>query len=221
MIPCTICGGPLDDKGIVVRSLFTKQMIIRYKCTQCGAIIGPLDMVSMPFYKLRDVYRDSYLHHGEADSTNLELEAFHALHPDKNKSYLNYGAGTWSHSIEQLRAEGYNVIGYEPFADLAANVVSNLLPATLGAAPMKFDGIYSSEVIEHFQQPVEEFAHMKSLLRPGGRMAHRSSGFEWLIPQSEFHLVFYLGRSVEALCKRAGLKVTHSDKWTRVFEVNV
>ena len=210
---CTICAGPLDKAEIIIRSIFSKQMIVRHKCTQCGAIIGPMDMIALSFEDIRAKYRESYTHHGEADSTTLELEAFHALQPEKGKRYLNYGAGAWSHSVSRLRSEGYDVIGYEPFAECKASIISTLPPDA------RFDGIYSSEVIEHFQQPIDEFLFMKSLLCPGGRMAHRSTGFEWLVQHTEYHLVFYLGQSVEALCKRTGLAVTGTGL-LRIFEVN-
>ena len=71
---------------------------------------------------------------------------------------------------------------------------------------MRFDGIMSHNVIEHFQDPVTELRHMASLLRDKDSvMAHATGCYEYRYEYTRFHTFFYTGRSAAVLAEKAGL----------------
>jgi len=53
---------------------------------------------------------------------------------------------------------------------------------------MRFDGIFSNNVLEHFRHPVQELQRMERLLHEGGSMAHATPCFEYLYEYTRFHL---------------------------------
>ncbi len=72
---------------------------------------------------------------------------------------------------------------------------------------MKFDGLYSNNVLEHIRYPVEELKFMAGLLKANARMAHATPCFEYLYEYTRFRLFFYLGKSRDLLAEKAGLQV--------------
>ena len=82
---------------------------------------------------------------------------------------------------------------------------------------MKFDGVFSNNVLEHLPDPVSELKFMKSLLRDEKTdlMAHATPCFEYAYEYTRFHLVFYTGGSIASVARQIGSsveilpKVTH------------
>ena len=144
----------------------------------------------------------------EGDSTDQEIRAFYALDPQPGGHYLNYGAGAWSRSVELLRAQGWNITAYEPTQ--SAQQQPGLVTRPEELARLRFDGIYSNNVLEHLRHPVDELRHLASLLKPGARMSHATPCYEYLYEYTRFHLFFYLGRSRRYLAEQAGLDICHS-----------
>lgn len=141
----------------------------------------------------------------EGDSTEQEIRAFEALAPVQGGTYLNYGAGAWSSSVHQLRAKGWNVIAYEPTE--SAQTEAGLVTQREVLSSMRFDGIFSNNVLEHLRDPIQDLRFLASLLQPGGRMSHATPCYEYLYEYTRFHLFFYLGRSRQVLANRAHLKI--------------
>jgi len=67
--------------------------------------------------ELADDYQRHYRSYSEGDSTRLEMNAFYSLSPKKDGIYLNYGAGAWSNTIDMIRKDGFQIYGYEPYAN--------------------------------------------------------------------------------------------------------
>lgn len=44
-------------------------------------------------------YTWNYKAYREGDSTESEIRTFHKLKPNKNGTYLSYGAGNWSNTM--------------------------------------------------------------------------------------------------------------------------
>ena len=114
---CPLCGH--DDLGVnykVYRShcIFGGGDLIRHQCPSCDVIFGADKMFALSEQQLTQEYEWHYKVYEEGDSTPHELRAFHSLSPRKDGVYINYGAGAWSHSVQQLRDEGWNVLAYEP-----------------------------------------------------------------------------------------------------------
>ncbi|CAG9175576.1 hypothetical protein LMG23992_02993 [Cupriavidus laharis] len=161
-------------------------------------------MLTLTGAELALEYQWHYLVYAEGDSTEQELRAFHALEPRRDGVYLNYGAGSWSRTLKILRGEGWNVYGFEPHGD-ASPAGSEVISKRETLAGMRFDGIFSNNVLEHLRHPADELRAMSNLLNAGARMVHATPCFEYLYEYTRFHLFFYLGRSREMLGQQAGL----------------
>ena len=163
-------------------------------------------MLSLSKEELSNEYEWHYRVFSEGDSTEQELRAFHALNPERDKKYVNWGSGAWSHSVEVLRAGGWQVFGYEPHgsASRGGDAILRSLDELIALKP---SGIYSNNVLEHLRHPIEELKTMSGLLPPGGMMSHATPCFEYRFEFTRFHLFFFLGRSRHFLADRAGLKM--------------
>jgi hypothetical protein len=178
--------------------------LIRYQCPGCDLIFGPSKMLDLSDAALKQEYEWHYKVYEEGDSTQLELRAFHALQPKRDGVYLNYGCGAWSRTLEILRAEGWQVFGYEPHQSASADEGKWQLNQE-AINSMHFDGIFSNNVLEHFRHPVAELQAMTSWLVPAGRLAHATPCYEYCYEYTRFHLFFYAGRSRKILFEKAGL----------------
>ena len=213
---CPVCGH-VDSRSRyetkVSECIFGGGRLERYVCPDCGAIFGPLKMLKLSEMQLAEEYRQNYSVYSESDCTMLERKAFEALAPEKGKKYLNFGAGAWNRTTKELREAGYDVYDYEPYAPVASNPWVIRSFDELGK--MRFDGIFSNDLIEHLGNPAETLSRMKELLNPGGAMVHCSGCYEYAFEYTRFHLVFLTGGSLDALCSKTGLRHSLGD---RLFE---
>ena len=210
---CPICGYSAAKETFAVKTsecIFGGGRLERYVCPECGAIFGPLKMMALSDTQLAEEYKQSYSVYSESDCTMLEKMAFEALHPEKGKKYLNYGAGAWNRTTKDLRAEGYDVYDFEPYAPAESNPW--VIRSIDELKKQKFDGIFSNDLIEHLRNPVEDLKAMKKLLKPGAGMVHCSGCYEYAFEYTRFHLFFLTGGSLERLCEEAGLVGELSDR---------
>ncbi len=209
LLTCKICGhqekrGNYEKK--ISECIYNGGRLERYVCPECGVIFGPTKFDNLTQAEKDEDYYVHYLGFHEGDSTEKEIKAFYMLHPDKNGVYLNYGCGSWSKSIQIIREAGYNVYGYEPYAEVSDNPY--FITDVEKLKRMRFDGIYSNDLIEHLIHPVEDFIFMKSLLKsPESKMSHSTSCYIYKHEITRFHTHFFTGRSLEVLCEKAGLKI--------------
>jgi len=208
---CPLCGYKAVDMQFgQLRShcIFGGGDLQRYICPVCEVTYGPDKMFDLTAAELSEDYEWHYTAYDEGDSTERELRAFFALKPDNRGVYLNYGAGGWSNSVQQLRAQGWNVHAYEPHNSVSLIGTHDwLICSSDQLHTMRFDGIFSNNVLEHFRHPVQELHKMGRLLREGGRMAHATPCFEYLYEYSRFHLFFFTGKSKDLLMQQANLQV--------------
>lgn len=210
-LSCPLCGHEDSvEKFAVFRShcIFGGGDLLRQECPACNVVFGPNKMLQLTEAELSQDYEWHYRVFSEVDSTDRELRAFHALNPFKDGIYLNYGAGGWSRSVQQLRAEGWNVLAFEPHVSAAAQA-DYLICSHKDLQSMRFDGIFSNNVLEHLRYPVREMSQLTGLLKDGGRMSHATPCFEYLYEFTRFHLFFYLSKSREVLAHKAGLQITN------------
>ena len=126
----------------------------RLECPACGCIFGPAKYLQTPPPLVAADYRLLYAHYSEGDSTEAEVRAFHALNPRRGGLYLNWGSGAWSGTVDRLRAEGWDVWGYEPHAPvLKEGAAHPFVVRTRGEVSALFDGVFSNNVIEHLFDP--------------------------------------------------------------------
>lgn len=209
ILHCKICGYESERKNYETKETecrFNGGKLVRYVCPGCGVIFGPTKFSALTQDEINDDYTTHYLGFHEGDSTQKELDAFYMLKPDKKKIYLNYGCGSWSKSLKLLREQGYQVFGYEPYAPETDNPY--MITSRDAIQKMRFDGIYSNDVIEHFVTPVEDFIFMRELLKDRySTMAHSTSCYIYKHEVTRFHTHFFTGKSIEVLCERAGFDI--------------
>ena len=212
-VTCLICGHTMPKhnyKTLISKCIFNGGRLERFICPECGAIFGPLKMLSLNQEQLAEEYEQNYKFFSEGDCTVLEKYAFTALSPRKDKTYLNFGAGGWNQTTRDLRAEGYNVFDYEPYAP-----VQNapwILRSYDELSKFKFDGIFSNDLIEHLRNPEKDLKRMSGLLKPDGIMIHGSGCYEYAFEYTRFHLIFYTGKSLKVLGDKIGFECTVSDR---------
>ena len=192
--------------------------LVRHECPACGCIFGPLKYLDTPQPLVAADYRLLYAHYSEGDSTEAEVRAFHALDPRPGGLYLNWGSGAWSGTVDRLRAEGWDVWGYEPHAPGDHPFVVR----NRGEVSAKFDGVFSNNVIEHLFDPAAAFRDFGTNLKPGGRMAHASPCYAYAYAYTRFHVFFPLGEAPAHLARRSGFRLVGAeddgDFRVRVFE---
>lgn len=176
----------------------------RIQCPECDVIFGAKKMFAMNDSELTQEYESHYKIFHEGDSTDQEIRAFHLLNPKKEGIYLNYGAGGWSKSVQILRSQGWNVLAFEPHNSASSNY-DYLLRTKQDLLKIKFDGIFSNNVLEHLRYPLKELAFLRNILKPNAKMSHATPCFEYLYEYTRFHLFFFLGRSKILLAEKTGL----------------
>jgi hypothetical protein len=204
---CALCGhsGPVDRFTVFEsQCIFEGGAIVRHQCPECDVIFGSAPMLALSAEELSQEYEWHYRVFTEGDSTEQELRAFYALRPDKNKKYVNWGSGAWSNTIDVLRADGWQVYGFEPHGS-AVGGGDAILTTTEQLVQLQPHGIFSNNVLEHLRHPVAELQAMASLLPPDGLMSHATPCFEYRFEFTRFHLFFFLGRSRAFLADEAGL----------------
>jgi Methyltransferase domain len=207
---CPLCEQSGDSalfKKLDSHCIFGGGVLTRHQCPFCDVIFGADKMLALSPQELAEDYVWHYRSYQEGDSTGQEIRAFEALKPNKNGIYLNYGAGSWSNSVKELRSQGWNVLAYEPHSSAAASE-EFVITSAAQLSSLTLDGVYSNNVLEHLRYPEKELAWLAQLLRPGAKQVHATPCFEYLYEYTRFHLFFYLGRSRQVLAKKSGLLLT-------------
>lgn len=206
---CPICASQLDIstlKQYISKCIFNGGDLIRHQCAHCDVIFGPKKIMNLIDEHLSLEYKMLYQYYSEGDTTEFEIRTFESLNPTKDKLYLNYGCGGgWNKSILILRECGYNVYGYEPFAKSGGSdfIFTNLEQMK----DMKFDGIFSNNLIEHVKFPRNLFIEIKNMLNNDGLMAHSTPNYDYKYEFTRFHLYFFVGKSVDVLANKTGFNV--------------
>lgn len=211
ILTCKICGHEAERQEyekLESDCRFYGGKLTRYICPACGVIFGPTKFSELSKEEIDDDYIVHYAGFHEGDSTEKELNAFYLLAPTKQGIYLNYGCGSWSSSLERLREKGYQVFGYEPYAPKTDNPY--LITEAQELMKMRFDGIYSNDLLEHLLEPAESLRFMRDLLKsPLSKMAHSTSCYVYKYEYTRFHTFFYTGDSLKVLCEKTGLEIVN------------
>lgn len=209
ILTCRICGHSQQREAYDTKEtdcIFHGGHLIRYVCPKCGVIFGPTKFTNMKQEEIDHDYQVHYLGFSEGDSSKKERKAFFMLHPSKEGVYLNYGCGHWSNSLQFLREQGYQVFGYEPYSPEADNPYMITNKDVL--SKMRFDGIYSNDVLEHLLDPIEELVFMRGLLlNMDSKMAHSTACYIYKYEYTRFHTHFFTGDSVSVMCEKSGVRI--------------
>ena len=209
VLTCAICTASHKRKEyetMVTKCRFGGGELVRYVCPDCGNVFGPTKFSSLTDEEKGADYTLHYFGYDEGNATYKEIEAFNLLKPEKDKVYLNYGCGCWNSTIKILREQGYNVYGYEPYAADAGNPY--IITSKEELCRMKFDGIFSNDLVEHLFDPVSDFKFMRTLLRDAdSKMSHSTACFAYKYEYTRFHMNFPLGDSAKILAERSGFEL--------------
>lgn len=209
IVQCSICGYSGEAAKLEKKTsecIFDGGKLVRYVCPECGGIFGPTKFSTLTKEAQDDDYTVHYTGYHEGDSTDKEIKTFMRLEPTKDGVYLNYGCGSWSQTMQKLHDLGYHVYGFEPYSRDINNPYIISDRTTL--SKMRFNGIFSNDVLEHMTDPVSDISFMKSLLAtPDALMAHTTGCYGYKYEYTRFHMSFFTGNSLNVLCEKAGLKL--------------
>jgi 2-polyprenyl-3-methyl-5-hydroxy-6-metoxy-1,4-benzoquinol methylase len=78
----------------------------------------------------------------------------------------------------------------------------------------KFDIIFSNNFIEHVIDPLNNIKYLLNCLEKNGCLIFISPCFEYCYEFTHFHTFFFIGRSIDELCKKLAIKMVYSTKIT-------
>lgn len=201
-VTCSICKKPVTQSTTLANS---KQY---WHCDFC--LFTGLDE---KFFISRDDEKSRYdLHENSIEDKGYVefLEKFinYAITPyqDSVKTILDYGSGPKPVLAELLKRKSYQVSVYDP------------LYAPKEFHNESFDLICSTEVFEHFYNPMLEIAKIVKLLKPGGRLSVMTRFMPavdefraWFYKDDKTHVSFYSLETFEYIAKEFGLKLIKDD----------
>lgn len=202
---CEICSAP-------TRPLLDEQMVVTYDvCDACGFIYK-----QKSFHVAKDIELDVYKKH----NNSFESLGYVAMFEQLIETYirplnvkgtaLEYGSGPGPVLKELLSREaGLDVTDFDPFYNNDSSYQSQL-----------YDLITTTEVVEHFFHPLEEFTHLASLLKQGGylvvmtnfRTMDEQSFLTWWYRRDVTHVSFYTMTTMDTLAEVTGLTIIQSNQ---------
>ncbi len=163
------------------------------------------------------------LHHNSFESEGY-VNIFKALINDYikplkiTKKVLEYGSGPGPVLKELLLRENYQVTDYDPFFNNNLDYLNS-----------QYQLITSTEVVEHFKNPMQEFTKLANLLIPGGYLVIMTNlrtmalpeFLTWWYKRDITHISFYTLESLAIIAKKNNLKIIETNnKKIIVFQKN-
>ena len=178
---CPLCASTGELIGNFARRTY-------YRCGNCKSIFLAIQDRLSPE---REKHRYE-LHNNDVEDPRYQrfvsplVDIICSRH-EKAESGLDFGAGPGPVIAKMLRERSYTIELYDPFF----HPDEMLLKKT-------YDYIICCEVIEHFYNPAESFALMKSLMKPNGKLYCRTVLLDdnihfptWHYKNDETHTFFY------------------------------
>ena len=211
---CLIC----NSEDLVVLKGYEKDHLI--KCKHCSFV----------FSKKQPTYQeliDEYAKYSRSNQiSEITLKRYYSL-LDKFENYrkknniIDIGAGD-GFFAEQAKLKNWNSYATEFDDKSVALCKEKGVEVYKGKLDVNnyekdfFDVIFSSEVLEHINNPVEEIKGFHTILRPGGlvylttpnlnSISHKILKNKWNIFHYPEHLSYYTPRTIEKLFKANGFK---------------
>jgi SAM-dependent methyltransferase len=120
-----------------------------------------------------------------------------------NHSGLDFGAGTGPVISKLLRDRGFDIVKYDPFFHDHPVLLEDT-----------YDYIVCCEVVEHFYAPAREFARLKRLLKPQGRLYCMTHLYNpeldfrnWYYIKDPTHVFIYQSATMEWIRQKYGFSL--------------
>jgi SAM-dependent methyltransferase len=199
------------------------------RCGACDLVFAP----SSSHERLRALYGEEYfedyglegVYDADAEQRRREAQArvrwLLRVGPRTGRLLEVGCASGWF--LAEARAVGYEVVGIEPAAEMAAAArersgaevrVAMLEDADL--PPGRFDVAAAFHVLEHLAQPRGTLAALRDALRPGGvlllelpnvaALRARRDGESWYATEPAHHVAHYSPAALDALLRAAGFE---------------
>ena len=198
IIKCKICGSPTKE-------LHDKQIKVTYDvCPKCDFISKQNSYhLTLEDEKKRYDTHNNDTHDGGYINYFKNFINLH-VRPLKNvKNILDFGSGPYPMLKILLQKYNYNVTIFDPFYHQDLSYKSK-----------QYDLITSTEVIEHFVDPIKEIETMLEVLKPQGYLALMTnfrtmdldSFLNWWYKRDNTHISFYNQKTFDYLKQKYNLK---------------
>ena len=175
-----------------------------HECRTCDLAFVPPE-----FHLPPDAEMQRYLMH-DNDPEDVRYRSFLSrlwspLRPLLNKGErgLDYGCGPGPALVQMMTEDGFRVEKYDLYFFPDPEPLARI-----------YDFITCTETVEHLRQPMEVFALLNSILRPGGRVGimtgildERSKFGDWHYQRDPTHIAFYTRRTLDWIATRMGWHV--------------
>jgi len=210
ILECNICGYKDDiDKFIKYKSqdIFYAGELIRYKCNNCDVIFGDLRFLNLSREEIGNDYIDLYSYHNEGDTSVYILKIFeilikegHIIEKDKG---IDYACGKSDKHLEIINQRGYEIYGYDKYVDNNSKYYKG---REIEKIKDEYDYVFTNNYIEHIIE-VDDLKEIIKLVKKGGKIIFSTACFEYNIEYTHYHTYFFIGRSIEYLEKKLGIKL--------------
>ncbi len=206
---CPLCrSGPASD-------LYAARGRRYCSCPECGgAFLDPRDRLGPEEEKARYLlHRNDVYDPGYRSFASPLVEAIRARQQSGDTG-LDYGAGPGPVASKMLEEAGYRTRLYDPY-----------FHDDQGALEISYDFIICSEVMEHFYDPAAQFALLRRLLLPGGRLYCMTEPLRadldfgrWYYKEDPTHVFFYAEKTLRWIAENIGFRKVEAKGRLIIFE---
>lgn len=201
MVRCKIC----NNKTYI---LYDKQFDIKYyRCNSCDFIYEDIEnhISFKREKKIYELHNNSIDNEGYVNMFNKFIDSFESFLV--GKKLLEFGSGPAPVFAELMRKRNYDVTIYDPYYFSDKLFKDN-----------KYDVITSTEVFEHFVNPLGEIEMLVGLLNKEGILAIMTQFskqddhfLNWWYRRDETHISFYNEKTFMYIAEKFNLKIVYTN----------
>ena len=208
---CLICSSNTDE-------LFDKQLKVTYDiCQNCGFISKQKDYhLSHQEEKVRYSKHQNFPDNEGYVNIFMNMINLHVKGLKNVKTILDFGSGPYPTLKILLQREGYDVTIFDPY-----------FHNDLTYRNKKYDLIVSTEVFEHFSDPISEIKELLELIRDDGylcimtnfRTMNTEDFLNWYYRRDHTHVSFFNNDTFQYIKKKFNvLEISNNNKNIIVFQ---